>query len=186
MAQVLAPQFPNNPSAIVEAGAGLEPALFRDAMALLAGGVAVASCWDGEIPRGLLVSSITALSTEPPRVLFCVRKASSSYSALLRNRSCGVAVLAEYDRREAERFSSADRAAERFDPAHWVLDPAAPPRHRAPLIGLEGRVGHRIDAGTHTIFVLDVLKAQVSPDRPLVYFDRAFRGLRDLAETSAN
>ena len=165
---------------------GLEADLFRNAMAFLAGGVAVAACWDGEVPRGLLVSSITALSTEPPRVLFCVRKVSSSYNALLRSRTCSLAVLAEQDRREAERFSRPDRVAERFDPAHWTLNPAAPPRYRAPLIGLEGRIGHRIDAGTHTIFVLDVHEAQLSPDQPLVYFDRAFRGLRDLVEGAAN
>jgi flavin reductase len=151
---------------------------FRDAMSRLAGGVAVAACWDGAVPRGLLISSICALSTEPPRVLFCVRKASSSHNALLRADRCGVAVLGEHDRAEADRFSRADLADERFDAARWSLEPHTPPRHRAPLIGLEGPIGHRIDAGTHTIFILNVREVRSTADRPLVYFDRDYRGLR--------
>ncbi len=152
---------------------------FRQAMARLASGVAIASCWEGVTPRGLLVSSITTLSTEPPRVLFCVRKASASHNALLRATRCGLAVLAEHDQEEAERFSQADRAAGRFDPRRWALDAQAPPRYRTPLIGLDGAIGHRIDAGTHTIFVLNIRRAHASEDRPLLYFDRGFRRLAD-------
>ncbi len=150
---------------------------FRATMARLASGVAIASCWEGSAPRGLLVSSITTLSTEPPRVLFCVRKASASHNALLRATHCGLAVLAEQDQDEAERFSQSSRSAERFDPQRWVLDPRGSPRHRAPLIGLDGVIGHRIDAGTHTLFVLNISRSQTSDDRPLLYFDRGFRKL---------
>jgi len=150
---------------------------FRDAMAMLASGVAVVTCWEGETPRGLLVSSITALSTEPPRMLFCVRKAASSHNALFRSRRCAVAILAEPDQREAERFSRTDLTHERFDPALWLLDQAAPPRLKSALIGLEGTISSRIDAGTHTVFILNVAEVQVSPGRPLVYFDRDFRSL---------
>ncbi|HEY2659527.1 MAG TPA: flavin reductase family protein [Caulobacteraceae bacterium] len=155
----------------------LDETLFRDAMARLAGGVAIAACWDGEIPRGLLVSSITALSTEPPRVLFCVRKAAASHGALLRAYQCSVAILADEDLQEAERFSDAGRTPERFDPAVWSLSPHSSPQHRAPLIALTGQIGSRIDAGTHTIFILNVRAVTTKPGAPLVYFDRAFCGL---------
>ena len=160
-----------------ECATALDGDLFRDAMARLASGVAIAACWDGQTPRGLLVSSITALSTEPARVLFCVRQASASHSALLHARQCSVAILAEDDLEEAERFSNSTRTAERFDPAIWRLTPDAPPQYRAPLIALTGQVCARIDAGTHTIFVLNVQSATTRRGEPLVYFERAFRGL---------
>jgi len=156
----------------------IDPDRFRDAMSQLAGGVAIAACWDGDQPKGLLVSSITALSTEPPRLLFCVRKAASSHGALLRARECSMAILAENDHIEAARFSRFERTNERFDPELWDLEPGAPPRRRAPLIALTGDIGDRIDAGTHTIFILDIRQVETRKGAPLVYFDRTFRGLR--------
>ena len=151
---------------------------FRDAVALLAGGVAIVTCWDGEIPRGLLVSALTTVSVDPPRMLFCVRKAASAHDALLAADHCALAILAERDRGEAERFSTTARSGERFEPSRWRLDTDAPPRHRAPLVGLDGVISRRIDAGANTIFILDVTQAQADRDRPLVYFDRSFRSLR--------
>src|SRR4051794_6210300 len=56
----------------------IDPGAFKDALARLASGVAIISCWDDGAPRGLLVSSITGLSVDPPRFLFCVRKEASS------------------------------------------------------------------------------------------------------------
>ena len=163
----------------------LDPSLFRDAMAQLAGGVAIVSCWDGAAPSGLLISSITALSTEPPRMLFCVRKAASAHGALLRGARCGLAVLSEHDRLEADRFSRSDRKAERFGADRWALESPAPPRLRRSLIGLDGVISHRIDAGTHTIFITDIYEVRLENHRPLIYFDRDFRKLRSADELVA-
>jgi flavin reductase len=161
---------------------GLAHEAFKDAMARLAGGVGVAACWDGEAPVGLLVSSIAVLSVEPPRVLFCVRKATRSHNALFRTRQCSLNILAESDRGEAERFSDPVRTHERFDPSRWSLEPQSPPRHRTALIGLVGSIVHRLDAGTHTVFVLGVNQADARDARPLVYFDRSYAGLHVLPD----
>ena len=67
---------------------------FKEVLAHLASGVAIISCWDGQTPRGLLVSSIIGLSVEPPRFLFCVRKEAGCHDALRSARECGVAFLA--------------------------------------------------------------------------------------------
>jgi len=153
---------------------------FRDAAARLAGGVGVVACWDGGSPVGLLVSSIAVLSVDPPRVLFCVRKAARSHPALFRADRCSLNVLGENHRDEAERFSDPARTHERFNTSSWDLEPQRPPRHRTALIGLSGTIGGRMDAGTHTVFVLDVATAQVSDAKPLVYFDRSYAGLHAL------
>ena len=155
---------------------------FRDAAARLAGGVGVVACWDGETPVGLLVSSIAVLSVDPPRVLFCVRKAARSHTALFRADRCSLNVLAESHRDEAERFSDSARTHERFSTSSWDLEPQRPPRHRTALIGLSGAIGGRMDAGTHTVFVLDVATADVSDAPPLVYFGRQYAGLHPLSE----
>ena len=154
---------------------------FKNAMARLAVGVGVAACWgDDGAPIGLLVSSIAALSAEPPRILFCVQKSVRSHNALFRSRRLSLNILAEDDRAEAERFSNAERVIERFNPAVWDLDPGAPPRHRAALVALAGVIAHRMDAGTHTVFILNVQDVDARDAPPLVYFDRRYASIRPL------
>jgi flavin reductase len=157
---------------------------FREAMARLASGVAVVACWDGDVPRGLLVSSLTALSTEPPRVLFCVKKSASSHGALLGAQPCSLTLLSESDRREAERFSRSDLAHERFKTGVWRLDPDRPPQRHGGLVRLNGFIDQKIDAGSHSIFILRVEEAEIGADPPMVYFDRAFHRLFPFAEDS--
>jgi flavin reductase len=153
-----------------------DPAAFKDGLARLASGVAVAACWADGQPRGLLVNSLTGLSTEPPRVLFCVRKAASSHDALLKAEAISLSILAEGQAAEAERFSRSDLAAGRFD-SSWRLNPLQPPALAEALVSLSGPVHCRIDAGTHTVFVLDVSEAQSRQAAPLVYFERGFSAL---------
>lgn len=157
---------------------GLDPSRFREAMTRLAAGVAVVACIDDGKPRGLLVSSLTSLSVEPPRVLFCVAKSAGSHDPLARADRCALSVLSDRDAEEAERFSSTHRGTERFTSAAWRLAPEGPPLHRGALIGLTGPVSQLIDAGSHSVFILDVETVETRSAGPLIYFDRAFRSLR--------
>ena len=155
----------------------VEPELFKTALAGLASGVAIVSCWDGVTPRGLLVSSITGLSVDPPRFLFCVRKEASSHDALLRAEHCGVAVLADADEREALRFSTPGLGHERFDPGRWRLAADAPPAYQGGLSTADCVITQAIDAGTHSIFVVMATSVQLAPGLPLIAHARAFRRL---------
>ena len=150
---------------------------FRNGLAKLASGVAIVACWADGQPRGLLVSSLTGLSTQPPRILFCVRKAAGAHAALLAAETVSVSLLDEADREEAERFATGDRAAERFGDGRWTLDPRAPPQRQDSLAAFAGPIRSRIDGGTHTVFILDVSQAHARDADPLLYFERAFRRL---------
>lgn len=156
---------------------------YKEAMAQLASAVSVAACWDGALPAGLLVSSLTPLSAEPPRVLFCVQKSVRSHDAFLRASVCSLHVLAEPDLEEARRFSEAGRQVERFDPMRWSLDRDSPPRYRLALIGLVGRIRSRIDAGTHSVFVVNLTETDVREGAPLVYVQRRYAGVRPLGSS---
>ena len=168
-------------AAVQGASPWLRPAadevVFRNGLAKLASGVAIVACWADGQPRGLLVSSITGLSTQPPRLLFCVRKAAAAHAPLLRAEQISVSLLHHGDREEAERFSESGRAHERFGDDGWRLDPEAPPERRDSLAVFSGPVRSRIDGGTHTIFILDVSTANAKDGDPLLYFERDFRRL---------
>lgn len=155
----------------------VDPAAFKEALAALASGVAIVSCWDGAAPRGLLVSSITGLSVDPPRFLFCVRKEASSHDVLVQARRCGVAILGEDDEAEALRFSSSSLSHERFAPEAWRLTDAAPPTYRAGLTTTACAIDQRIDAGTHTIFIVTATSVALTPGQPLVAHARSFQRL---------
>ena len=155
-----------------------DPELFREAMSRLAGGVAVVACLDeDDSPRGLLVSSITCLSTEPPRMLFCVRKAAGAHDALLKASTCSIAILAEAEAEEAARFSASHRVLERFQAPDWRITANAPPVYERALVGLVGRIAQRMDAGSHSLLVVDVDRVAARDAAPLVYFSRGFRSL---------
>jgi flavin reductase len=154
-----------------------DPDAFRGGLAKLASGVAVVACWADGKPRGLLVSSLTGLSTEPPRLLFCVRKAAAAHGPLLRAEAIGVSLLHSDDRQEALRFCSSELAAERFAAERWRLDLHAPPIRAEALATFTGPVCSRIDAGSHTVFILDASRVDVRQAEPLVYFERGFRDI---------
>lgn len=157
--------------------APLSSADFKDVLAHLASGVAIVSCWDGETPRGLLVSSITGLSVEPPRFLFCVRKEAASHDAMTASVECGVALLGATDEDEAMKFASASRAAERFAPDRWSLEVEAPPAYRGGLAIAHCRIDSIADAGTHSIFVVTAERSALTSGPPLVAWKRALRPL---------
>jgi flavin reductase len=150
---------------------------FRDGLAKLASGVAIVACWADGQPRGLLVSSLTGLSTQPPRILFCVRKAAAAHEALIAAEAVSVSLLDDGDLEEAQRFAATDRARERFGDGGWRLDPKRPPERREALAAFSGAVRCRLDGGTHTIFILDVARAHARDADPLLYFERGFRKL---------
>lgn len=151
---------------------------FKNALANLASGVAIISCWDDHAPRGLLVSSITGLSVEPPRFLFCVRKEAASHEALLRAETCGVAILSADDHEEALRFSSSTRNSERFAPARWDLNHPYAPTYLGGLSTTTCRIDSRIDATTHSVFVVTAIDIVEAPStNPLIAFARGLHGL---------
>lgn len=158
--------------------APLGAAAFRDAMARLVSGVAIVTCLNGGTPRGLLISSLTALSIEPPRILFCVGKAASSHDTLLKITACNVAILSEGDREEARRFADTSRTHERFAGANWRAAPGEAPTYDDALANLSGGLHRLADAGTHSVFVLDVASTTTRDGAPLAYFNRDFRHLR--------
>lgn len=150
------------------------PVDFKEVLAHLASGVAIISCWDGDTPKGLLVSSITGLSVEPPRFLFCVRKEAASHDALLAAGEVGVALLGAADEDEALRFASSARATERFAPGRWRLPRNAPPSYRGGLAVARCGIDSITDTGTHSVLIVSAAHVALTPAPPLVAWNRGF------------
>ena len=152
---------------------------FRAAMSRWATGVSVFTASAADGPVGLTVSSLAAVSLEPPLVLGCISRHTSAHDALVGAEGFAVHVLGHGQKDVSARFAGPPEV--RFDGIGWEAGPFG-----APLlpIGLARLVcAHEVttEAGDHTILVGRVVRVEVEDGDPLVYFHRAYRGVVDLA-----
>jgi len=150
---------------------------FRDALGRFATGVAfVTAAPDGE-PAGLIVSSLTSVSLEPPLVSFCPSRSSLTWSRMRRAGRFGVNVLG----RQHEQFAmrAAPAGTDRFADLDWQLGNDGVPLLTDALASFEFEIVAEHPAGDHWIVVGRVDDVRTSPLKdPLVFFAGAFGALR--------
>ncbi|HWM08550.1 MAG TPA: flavin reductase family protein [Solirubrobacteraceae bacterium] len=138
----------------------------RLAYGRFATGVAFVTAEVGGMPLGLIVSSFTAVSLDPPLVSFCPARDSLTWRRMRLARRFAVNVLAAHHGEFARR--AAAPGADRF------ADPAV---MRDALAVLECDAEAEHAAGDHTIVVGRVRALRVSSGtEPLVHFTGRFGG----------
>jgi len=149
---------------------------FRDALGRFPTGVAfVTAVADGE-PAGLIVSSLTSVSLEPPLLSFCPSRGSLTWSRMRRTQRFGVNVLGRRHEHFARNASPA--GADRFAGIDWELRPGGVPLITDALAALECDIVSEHPAGDHWIVLGQVHSIHMSPlDDPLVFFAGAIGGL---------
>jgi flavin reductase (DIM6/NTAB) family NADH-FMN oxidoreductase RutF len=84
---------------------GAEREAFRAAMRNLAEGVSIVTAGQGEHRAGLTATSVSSLSLDPPSLIVCISRCSSTLPVLLEHRAFGVNLLSVAHRDLAERFA---------------------------------------------------------------------------------
>jgi flavin reductase (DIM6/NTAB) family NADH-FMN oxidoreductase RutF len=126
--------------------------------------------------HGLTVSAFSSVSLEPPLVLVCIDKQSTSLPAIQGSGGFTVNFLAAHAGPVAMHFASKDD------------DKFATVAHRAPTLGAAGpwlpdhayayfecETAEMIDAGDHDVVIGRVRYGErINLAEPLVYWDRAF------------
>ncbi len=140
----------------------LEDRRVRDAFGSFPTGVAFVTASVGGTPLGLIVSTFTAVSLDPPLVSFCPARDSITWRRMRQADAVTIHVLGEHHADFARR--AAEPRADRF----------AEPLHD-PLAVIECALDAEYPAGDHWIVVGRVRSLHVSsPSRPLVYFAGGF------------
>ncbi len=144
---------------------------FREAMAGLASGVAVVTGRqpDGD-PCGLVVTSVSSFSAQPPSVLVSVAHASRCHDALSEGDAFGVNVLAAGQAAVAEVF--AGLGDDKFAGVEWSWDGGVP-RIAGTLSFLRCRRAALFEMYDHTVLVGDVTGGAANGGDPLVYLARS-------------
>lgn len=130
-------------------------------------GVTVVTTHDGENPKGLAVNAYASISLEPPLVMVCVQKTSSTYPALFASKHLGINIIANSQKATVATFAS--KSSDKFAEIDWHAGPNGSPMIDGSSASIEAEIRERFQAKTHTIFVCRVRHAEVSDNEPMVY-----------------
>ncbi len=95
----------------------------REAMRRLLGGVAVITAGIGDERTGLAATSAISLSMNPPTMLICVNRSSSTWPVLLKRRHFCVNLLHAGQAHVASRFAGEGgvKGVARYEGADWTV-----------------------------------------------------------------
>jgi flavin reductase (DIM6/NTAB) family NADH-FMN oxidoreductase RutF len=163
-------------------GASPEPIrseAFRDALRHFPAGVTVVTVKAGDQVHGLTVSSFCSVSPDPPLVAVVIDQRHTAYPLLEREGAAfAVNVLGQDQTEVSNRFAWL-KDEDRFGAGEWSAAVTGAPVLADALAWLDCRVWGRYPAGTHSVYVGEVLASGVPrPDQPpLVYWNRGYRKL---------
>jgi flavin reductase ActVB len=152
---------------------------FRQAMRLLAGGVAVVTTVVDDRPWGLTISACCSLTADPPQVLISLDSRTASCRAIFESGRFGAALLGSDQVDVARACSATGRPKFIEEMVDNSFEQARSPVIAGALAHLDCRVvdSHRV--GDHVLIiglVQDILSPRTHEDfEPLIYFQRAFR-----------
>lgn len=167
----------------------LTPQEFRDVIGHFASGVTVITAVHEGEPKGTTASAVTSLSLEPPMVLICLNKTSSTCQAVAGAGRFAVNILGEDQAEEAMRFASR-KTPDKFKGVALISGQFGEPLLGDALAILECNVKEEVTGGTHSVFLAEVERASARAGTPLAYFrgqfgrleleqdERAFKDLR--------
>lgn len=126
---------------------------------------------------GMTVSSFTSVSLEPPQVLVCLNKTTYCHTLAHQSNVFGVSLLKHDQSALSNRFAGLDPNVEdRFADLELLVAETGSPLLVGAVGLLDCVVRAKHDAGTHTIFVGEVVYANfLSEDAPLVYYNRRYQ-----------
>lgn len=142
---------------------------FRRVLGHFPTGVCVVAAFDGRTPVGMAVNSMTSVSLDPPLVLVCPARASTTWPAIRAAGAFCISVMAGHHERICRAFSA--RGTDRFSSVAWRPRLAGPGLDDA-VAWLDCRLREEHPAGDHTIVVCEVTAAESaeSGSKPLVFF----------------
>jgi len=147
----------------------IAPEHYRATLGHFCTGVTVVTSADGEGPTGFTCQSFSALSLDPPLVLICPGRASSSWPRIEAAGIFSVNVLAEDQEELCRGFAM--KGADKFSGVGWEPGPfTGSPVLQGALAWIECRLEGLHDGGDHVIAVGRVLDLKAREGRPLLFF----------------
>lgn len=154
------------------------PAEFRDVLRHFPSGVTIVTIKVADEVHGLTVSAFASISPTPPLIMVAIDHKHHAHDLLEQEGAVfAVNILGSDQEALSNRFAWTKE--DRFGAGRWETAATGAPVLADALAWLECRIHSRHDAGTHTIYVGQVVGCAVNrPDEaPLVYWNRGYRRL---------
>ncbi|HET9729207.1 MAG TPA: flavin reductase family protein [Acidimicrobiia bacterium] len=146
-----------------------DPAAFRTVLGHFATGVAVITAIDDGEPVGMACNSFTSVSLEPPLVLFCAAKSSSTWPRIQAAGKWAANILADDGEQTCRLF--AQKGADRFAHVNHAPGATGSPILRDALAFVDCETEAEHDAGDHIIVVGRVVELGYVPNgEPLLFY----------------
>ena len=141
---------------------------FRNALGRFATGITVITTIGRTgRPEGLTANSFTAVSLDPPLILWCLRKSAGSLSAFADSEYFAVNVLEAGQRALSHRFAT--RMEDKFAGHQWRRGLGDAPVFEGCIACFECRNARQHDAGDHVIFLGAVERYTHADREPLLF-----------------
>lgn len=153
---------------------------FTNAMRALVGNCSVITVGEGDDVSGLLVTSAISLSAEPPLLLACINKGSSSWPLLDKHRKFGWSSLGAAHQKVAENFSGIGgvTGVDRYQGAEWEVAETGAKLLKGAPAAFDCMVEEMIDRATHSIVIGRVCAIRkCAGEVALVYWNGSFAPL---------
>ena len=145
--------------------------LFREAMTLLASGVAVITARRADdVPCGIAATSLSSYSAHPPSLLVSVWHESRCHDALAASERFGVHLLKSDELALAQRFANRELD-DKFDGLEWRWDDDVP-ELAGTLAYLRCRRADTFVKYDHTVLIGDLEGGRLEQGEPLLYARR--------------
>ena len=147
---------------------------FRHAMRRLAATVTLVTTSDAQGQRyGMLATSVTSVTMEPPMLLVCVSRSAHLHPALMARKRMCINVLHDEQAELMRAFSSSLPYEERFAVADWDSHTAFTlPYLRDAQAVFFCEIDQVVEAGTHSVVLARALESRsMDTVRPMVYVD---------------
>ena len=160
----------------IDLDARIDPRALRNALGRFATGIAVVMAHDAQGAMGVTVNSFSAVSLDPPLVLFCMARTLNSLERLEKVEAYTVNILLQ------EQMDISNRFAKSGDDKFAGLDcppgVSGAPRLTGAHAVFECVPYAHYDGGDHVIFVGRVVHMHAEDDgEPLLYYRGAYRFL---------
>jgi flavin reductase (DIM6/NTAB) family NADH-FMN oxidoreductase RutF len=163
------------------------PAAYRLAMRRFAGNVSVITVGCGDRRSGLVATSTVSLSMDPPLMLVCINRGSSSWPLFKDFGHFGVNALAPHHQPIAERFTGQGgiKGADRFALGQWRGGPTGAPLLVGAAVALDCEIEDMIEKATHMILIGRVRSVEIGEESgALVYWCGGYRPLETVSMQS--
>lgn len=156
-------------------------ARFKQAMRAFAGAVTLITSSHAGHRYGMTATAVCSVSADPPTLLVCINRATTTHGAIAKSGVFCVNVLRDEDRELSTIFSGAQKGEGRFRSGEWLRLASGAPVLASALASFDCCVAARYDHGTHSVFLGEVQDLRIGgKGKPLLYANGQYAKLAAL------